>query len=476
MKEIELETRSLARLEGLVLPSHLERFRSVLGAMVTRLEGRTLWHVNSTSEGGGVAELLHQLLGYLIEGGIRCRWVVAEGDQDFFWVTKRLHNRLHGAEGDGGPLSEKEHEIYRRVLRKELGPLLDLVRPGDVAVLHDPQTAGLVGPLAAAGLGVEWVSHVGLDTPTDIARSAWAFLLPDVEQAHACVFSRRAYVWEGLDRRKVSVIPPCIDPASPKNAEIGPVDVDAILGAAGVLAVSEPLEARVEIDGVGSVKVHREADRVEEAPAPPDAPLVLQVSRWDRLKDPVGVLQGFARHVRPSLGAHLLLVGPATTSVTDDPEGTEVFAEVLDAWQGLPAQPRASIHLVNLAVEDRVENAVVVNALQRKVDTVVQKSLAEGFGLTVTEAMWKERAVVASRVGGIQDQIVDGRSGLLIKPNDLPSLGTALSSLIADLGFAQAIGHAARERVRTRYLPPHFLGAHLGVIDRILREVLRQPR
>jgi trehalose synthase len=473
LREVDLETRSIARLEGLALPSHLERFRSVLGATAARLDGRTLWHVNSTSDGGGVAELLHQLLGYLIEGGIRCRWVVIEGDQDFFWVTKRLHNRLHGSEGDGGPLGEEERDVYMRVLRRELAPILDLMSQGDVAVLHDPQTAGLIGSLVDAGLCVEWVCHVGVDTPTDIVRSAWAFLRPDVEQAHASVFSRRAYIWEGLDRRKVAVIPPCIDPMSPKNAEIEPLDVDDILGAAGVLKVPEPSDARVEIDGVGSVHVHRDAERVEEAPAPVDAPLVAQVSRWDRLKDPVGVLQGFARRVRPSLGAHLWLVGPAMASVADDPEGAEVFAEALAGWQRLPARQRARIHLVNLAVEDRIENAVVVNAMQRKADVVVQKSLAEGFGLTVTEAMWKKRAVVASRVGGIQDQIVDGRSGLLVEPTDLPALGKAITSLIADLGFAQAIGHAARERVRKRFLPPHFLGGHLAVIDRILREASR---
>lgn len=472
MREVALETRSLAQLEGLVRPSHLEKFRSILGTVANRLEGRTLWHVNSTSEGGGVAELLHQLLGYLIEGGIRCRWIVVEGDQDFFWVTKRLHNRLHGSEGDGGPLGEEEREMYMGVLRRELVPLLDLVSAGDIAILHDPQTAGLAGPLADTGLGVEWVCHVGVDTPTDVVRSAWAFLRPDIDQAHASVFSRRAYVWEGLDRRKVFVIPPCIDPVSPKNAELEASDVDAILGAAGVLTVPEPSEARVEIDGVGSVHVHRDAERVEEGPVPADAALVAQVSRWDRLKGPVGVLQGFARHVRPSLGAHLLLVGPAMASVADDPEGAEVFAEALAAWQRLPARSRARVHLVNLPAEDRIENAVVVNALQRKVDVVVQKSLAEGFGLTVTEAMWKERPVVASRVGGIQDQIMDGRSGLLIAPTDLPSLGKAISSLIADRGFAQAVGHAARERVRNRFLPPHFLGGHLGVIDRIMREVL----
>lgn len=130
--------------------------------------------------------------------------------------------------------------MYARVLRRELAPILDLVGPRDVAVLHDPQTAGIIGPLVEAGLGVEWVCHVGVDAPTDIVRSAWAFLRSDVEQAHASVFSRRAYIWEGLDRQKVAVIPPCIDPVSPKSAQIEPWDVDAILGAAGVLTVPEP--------------------------------------------------------------------------------------------------------------------------------------------------------------------------------------------------------------------------------------------
>jgi trehalose synthase len=468
MKEVELEPRSLTRLERVALPSHLRKFRSVLGEVAAQLDGRTVWHVNSTSEGGGVAELLHQLLGYLIEGGIRCRWIVVEGEQDFFRVTKRLHNRLHGSEGDGGPLGEDEREMYMRVLRKEVAGMLALVEPGDVAVLHDPQTAGLIGPLIDAGLTAEWVCHVGVDTPTDIVRSAWAFLRPHVEEAHASVFSRRAYVWEGLDRRKVAVIPPCIDPVSPKNAELGPPNVDAVLGAARLLAVPEPADAVVEIDGVGAVTVTRKAETVEEAPVPPDAPLVAQVSRWDRLKDPVGVLRGFARHVPARLGAHLLLVGPETASVADDPEGAEVYAEARAAWQRLATRARARIHLVSLPVADRIENAVMVNALQRKVDVVVQKSLAEGFGLTVTEAMWKGRAIVASRVGGIQDQIVDGRSGILIAPADLATLGRSVSSLIADRGFAQAVGHAAKKRVRNRYLPPHFLGTHLGLLNRIL--------
>ena len=476
MREVAFAPRSIAGLEGLARPSDLDRFRRAGSAAADRLEGHTLWHVNSTSEGGGVAELLHQLLGYVVECGIRCRWMVVEGDPDFFWITKRIHNRLHGSPGDHGPLGSEEHEGYQRVLRRELTPLLDLARPGDVAVLHDPQTAGLIPSLVDAGIRVVWVCHVGVDAPTDVVRSAWDFLRSDVEVAHAYVFSRRAYVWKGLDRRKARVIPPCIDPTSAKNVELEHGDVDAVLSAAGVLStVDQRDEATVELPGAGAVRVRHRANAVEEAPAPADRPLVVQVSRWDRLKDHVGVLQGFARHVPRGLDAHLLLVGPAAASVADDPEGAEVLAENLAAWSRLPARQRAAVHLLSLPIDDRLENAVVVNALQRQAEVVVQKSLAEGFGLTVAEAMWKRRPVVGSRVGGIQDQITDGTSGLLVDPADLRALGEAMSSLVRDLGFAQAIGHAARRRVRARFLPPHFLGAHLELVDRILAEDATEP-
>jgi trehalose synthase len=441
----------------------------VTAAVAPLLAGHTVWHVNSTAGGGGVAELLHQLLGYVVRAGIRCRWTVVEGDPSFFRITKRIHNRLHGSPGDGGDLGPAEREPYLHVLQREVRALLELARPGDVATLHDPQTAGLVRPLVEAGLRVVWVCHVGIDEPNDLARSAWDFLRPEIEPADAYVFSRQAYVWSGLEGRRVHVIPPCIDPTSPKNAELTAAAVGQILGAARVLAPFDaPEAASVDLHPGGSVRVHRPAEIVEEVPPPAGEPLVVQISRWDRLKDHLGVLRGFADHVDPALDAHLLLVGPAPAAVSDDLEGVEVFGEVLDAWKQLPVEQRERIHLVNLPVEDRVENAVVVNAVQRRADVVVQKSLAEGFGLTVAEAMWKARPLVGSRVGGIQDQIVDGRSGLLVAPFDLPAMGRAITSLIGDMGFAQAIGHAARERVRDRFLPPHFLGAHLELIRIIL--------
>lgn len=468
MREVPLVPRSTEALATSARPAHLARFREVLRTAARRLDGRTIWHVNSTSEGGGVAELLHQVLGYLIDGEIRCRWVVVEGDQDFFRITKRIHNRLHGSAGDGGGLAEEASDTYLRVLRREVEALLALARSGDVVVLHDPQTAGMMRPLVEAGVRVEWVCHVGVDAPNDVTRSAWDFLRADVEAAHAIVFSRLAYAWDGLDPKKIAVIPPCIDPTSPKNVDIAPADVTAILRAAGVLDGAPAGPVELTLDGADAVRIERAAETIEEEPAPIDRPLVAEISRWDRLKDHVGVLQAFARYVPEDLDTHLLLVGPSVTSVTDDPEGAVVLAENVAAWERLPLPQRRRIHLVSLPVEDRAENALVVNSIQRESDVIVQKSLAEGFGLTVAEAMWKRRPVVGSRIGGIQDQIVDGRSGVLVDPTDQAASGEAISALIRDAGYAQAIGHAALERVRDRFLPPHFLSGHLDVIDRIL--------
>jgi trehalose synthase len=342
----------------------------------------------------------------------------------------------------------------------EMSTIGTMVRPGDVVVLHDPQSAGLAPRLAARGAHVIWVCHVGVDAANDVARQAWSFLLDHVRAAAATVFTRSAYVWEGLEEKRVAIIPPCIDADAPKNVPIDHPTVEAVLAAAGVIEapVGDPT---VRLADGATVRVRRRAQMLEEVPVPATAPLVCQISRWDRLKDPVGVLRGFAAGVPVDLAAHLVLAGPQTEAVADDPEGAEVFAEVIDAWRSLPSDQRARTHLASLPTADLTENAVIVNALQRCADVVVQKSLAEGFGLTVTEAMWKERPVVGSRLGGIAEQIEDGRSGVLVDPTDLTAFAGALTRLLRDEMLAVEIGHAARQRVRERFLAPHFLAAHL---------------
>jgi trehalose synthase len=197
-------------------------------------------------------------------------------------------------------------------------------------------------------------------------------------------------------------------------------------------------------------------------------PIVCQVSRWDRLKDPVGVIEGLAASL-PAVDADLVLAGPAVAAVADDPEGLEVLDEVGAARSALPEAARSRVHLACLPMDDVEENAAIVNALQRRSDVVVQKSLAEGFGLTVAEAMWKRKPVVGSRVGGIQDQIVDGTSGVLIDdPTDLESFRDAVLGLLADPARARAVGQAARERVRDRFLGTAGLLRYLDLLERLL--------
>jgi trehalose synthase len=192
--------------------------------------------------------------------------------------------------------------------------------------------------------------------------------------------------------------------------------------------------------------------------------LVVQVSRWDRLKDHAGVLTAFTEHVTDDR-ARLLLVGPSVEGVADDPEGAEVLQEVRAQRSALPDEMRARIHLAALPMDDPQENAVMVNAIQRRADVIVQKSLAEGFGLTVAEAMWKGRPVIASRIGGIQDQIVDGESGILIDdPHDLVSVADAIDGLLADSARAQRMGAAAQERVREMFLAPRQLVQYVALI------------
>jgi trehalose synthase len=314
-----------------------------------------------------------------------------------------------------------------------------------------------------------WRAHIGLDLPNDRAREAWDFLRPYVEAADAIVFSRESFEWEGLEHDRVAIIPPSIDAFSPKNQALGFTDIVAILRATG-LAAGEGQGAPPafeRLDG-STALVGRQAKLTEAQPLRLETPLVTQVSRWDRLKDPLGVLEAFAEHVPPATRAHLALVGPDVEAVADDPEGAEVVAEVEAAWQELPTDVRRRVHLVGLPMDDADENAAIVNALQRRSDVVVQKSIAEGFGLTVSEAMWKGRPVVAGEVGGIQDQIEDGRTGYLVEPRDLDAFGRRVAALLEDPPTGERIGAAAQARVRDHFLGPRHLEQWVDLLERIV--------
>ena len=431
------------------------------------LRGRAVWSVNSTAQGGGVAELLRSLIAYSRGAGIDARWAVIEGDPDFFTVTKRIHNRLHGHVGDYGPLNSAEHRAYDSTIAANAGSLIELMRPGDVVLLHDPQTAGLSAPLADAGMHVIWRCHVGLDEPNDFAREAWDFLRPYVEPAGAYVFSRRAFVWEDLDPGRITIIPPSIDPHSAKNQDLEPDVQRAILAAAGLCDCTTDEPPVFTRDDGTSGRVDRRADVVEEAPIPGDEPLLCQVSRWDRLKDPAGILEAFEHHIVPHVACHLVLAGPSVADVSDDPEGAEVLAELTAAWEKLHVAVRPRVHLATLPMDDAEENAAVVNALQRRATVIAQKSLAEGFGLTVAEGMWKAKPVVASGVGGIQDQIADGETGFLVPPRDLEAFGERVVQLMRDPKLAARIGATARESVVNDFLGTRHLTQYATLLGRM---------
>jgi trehalose synthase len=471
LTSVPIGTLSFDRFEP-ILPA--ERYRQLQEAADHARElfaGRRVWNVNSTARGGGVAEMLVSLLAYAHGAGVDAHWIVISGNDPFFTLTKRIHNNLHSSPGDGGDLGDAERRIYEEALKPNVDEFLDMVAPDDVVIVHDPQPAGLIGPLKErVGLPVIWRCHVGIDTPSDISRRAWSFLRPYVEPADAYVFSRQAFVWEGLADEKIELIAPVIDAFSPKNQELDPGTVAAILHAAGFSeddpGNGEP--AFTYIDGKPG-RVQRRADVREERPLRSGDPMVIQVSRWDRLKDPIGVIQGFADHVAPHTDAHLVYAGPAVEAVADDPEGKAVLDEAKALYDGLPDVARERVHLACLPMDDLSENAAMVNALQRRAGVVVQKSLAEGFGLTVAEGMWKARPVVASRIGGIQDQIVDGESGVLLDdPTDLAAYGTAVRELMLDPDRAAAMGRAAQDRVRDDFLAFRSLLQYLALIQRLL--------
>ena len=302
-------------------------------------------------------------------------------------------------------------------------------------------------PCVSGGALVVWRCHVGLDEHNEWTREAWGFLRELVEPAQACIFSRESFAPDWVDRRWLRVIPPSLDPFSPKNADLGAGEVEAL--------------------------VHREGLVVEGAPLPTDGRVVLQVSRWDRLKDMAGVLDAFAEHLDElPPDVHLVLAGPATDGVADDPEAAAVLAECREQWRSLPARVRDRSHLVCVPMDDLDDNARVVNALQRWSTVVVQKSLAEGFGLTVTEPMWKGRPVVASAVGGIRDQVEDGVSGVLLAdPRDGAALVAALSALLADADRRREMGRAAHLRVRDHYLADRHLIQYAELFAQLAGEV-----
>ncbi|MFH1725993.1 MAG: glycosyltransferase [Elusimicrobiota bacterium] len=432
---------------------------------------RTIWNINSTGTGGGVVEILQAILPYLRGAGVDARWLVITAKKPFFHVTKRLHNMMQGEPGDGGELGPEERGTYDDTMDFNARMLAAVVQPGDLVVLHDPQTAGLAAFMKKRGAKVIWRCHIGTDKPNEFSRRGWEFLLPYVTSADAYIFSCLDFVPAGIDRSRVDVVMPSIDVFSSKNQHLDPAVVRGILHHTGLVSGklpkgSFPIFRR--LDDTPS-RVDRQADIVREGP-PPDfeEPLIVQVSRWDRLKDPKGVLAGFAEHAAGRCDAHLLLAAPDASSILDDPEAAQALGETLRLLKRLPVKVRKRVHLASLPMADLEENAAIVNAIQRHGTVLVQKSLKEGFGLTIAEAMWKARPVVATAVGGVKRQVQNWVDGILLDdPTDLDAFGGALVRLLEDEGLAERLGRKAKQRAQRSFLNDRHMVHYMGVLKRV---------
>jgi len=390
-------------------------------------------HVNATATGGGVAELLRGLVSGQRKSGINAGWAVIAGTDEFYKVTKFLHHLLHG-EADPAGLDDPEPlRSYRAVLEAQAQWFAGQFDSGDVVVLHDPQTLGLAPMLRGTGARLVWHCHVGADVePHRGPAAVWRSLATELDAVDAVVTTIAEFAPPAVPEPKRFVVQPAVDPAALKNRDLTSAEVAGIL------------------DRIGLTSERRSPDAVIErrAPLPDDARVVVQVSRWDPLKDMPGVLRcvsGLPADV------HVVLAGTDPEQIPDDPEGVAVYSEVLDVLERMPESDRDRVHLVRLSMVAPGQNALAVNALQRRADVVLQKSLQEGFGLTVTEAMIKGRAVVASAVGGIRQQVTHGYNGLLIDPDDHDSVVAALIQLLDDPSLRDQLGERAHNSVMERY-------------------------
>ena len=373
------------------------------------LDGARILHVNATAYGGGVSELLRSSVPLLRDLGLTVDWKVIGGSQDFFRATKALHNALQGA---SETLTEAEREAYLDCAR-ENAPLLD--GGYDFVVVHDPQPAAL---LSVHGKGdARWVWRCHIDTSEPNA-DAWRFLRPFLADFDAAVFTMAEFVPPDLPVARVRTIAPAIDPLSPKNLDFSQRTASQILDWIGI-----DLPGR----------------------------LVTQVSRFDRWKDPFGVIAAY-RLVREEVpGLQLALVG---SMALDDPEGWEVYSQLTERSESDPL-----IHIyTNLTGASNVE----VNAFQRLSDVVVQKSIREGFGLVVSESLWKGTPVVAGRAGGIPMQMPEGVGGLLV--DSVQECADAMLALLNDRELAEQLGRSGRERVREHFLLPRLLLEELALL------------
>lgn len=438
-------------------------------SLVPRLANRTVWMINSTATGGGVAEMMPRLVTLLRELGVDTQWLVMSTQRPgFFELTKSLHNQIHGSGSE--TIADGHRDLYRVVSEECAVELRDVVKPGDVVVAHDPQPAGAVATLAdSTPVHTVWRCHIGLDRETPHTRAAWEFLQPFVSKFDRAVFSARAYVPAFLPDESVSLIHPALDPLAHKNRELHPQKLVGILCNAGLVADGETLTPRFEhcverLQPDGSFG----SATLPEPPALLFRPTVLQISRWDRLKGWfelidafVGMKQRLETHryrLKPRDARRLRLIrlicaGPEPSAVKDDPDAQRVLEELKKRFSALDPQHQRDVFLLSLPMSSRKQNALIVNALQRSASLVVQNSIEEGFGLTVTEAMWKRTPVLGSTACGVRQQLRDGVDGCLVEdPRDPRSVESALVATLSDSRARELHARNAQRRVFGEFL------------------------
>ncbi|MFN3531282.1 MAG: glycosyltransferase [Candidatus Brocadia sp.] len=386
--------------EPVVGPSTIEELRLLAG----KLQGKVIQNINSTAVGGGVAEILNRMVPLLRDLGIDARWDFIKGGEDFFNVTKKFHNALHGKPEE---ITPRMFEIFMETSQRNID---EVKIYGDVVFIHDPQPVALIKKKASIP-GSKWIwrCHIDVSTPN---MQVWNFLTPFIHQYDATVFSAPNFS-QPLPIRQF-LIPPSIDPLSDKNKDLPPETIDKVL---------------------------------EKYRIPKDKPIITQISRFDYLKDPIGVIEAY-RLVKKRIDCQLIIAGG---TATDDPESTRVLAETKEA-----AGNDTDIHILSIPSGSDIE----INALQRASTVIIQKSLREGFGLTITEALWKAKPVVASSTGGIPLQIKNKYSGLLC--HSISGAAFAVKQLLNSPEYAKRLGENGREHVRqnsllTRHLKDYML-------------------
>jgi len=373
-----------------------------LKLVAAKLAGKVIQNINSTFTGGGVAEILSRMVPLLGQLGVDARWNVIRGDDAFFQVTKKFHNALHGRDER---ITPKDFAVFQETTQKNIR---EIELYGDILFIHDPQPVGLITRKKELGKKWIWRCHIDVSHPNE---EMWNFVQPFVVQYDAAVFSAPSFSRE-LPIRQF-LISPSIDPLSDKNRDLPQETIDSVLGKYGI---------------------------------PKDKPIITQVSRFDYLKDPVGVIEAF-EIAKKSVECRLVLAGGAAA---DDPESDKVLAEVRERASNNP-----DIHILLIPPGSDIE----INALQSASTIIVQKSLREGFGLTVSEALWKAKPVIASAVGGIPLQVKNKLTGLL--SHGIPGTAYALRQLLTNPEYARWLGNNGREHVRHNFLITRHLKDYL---------------